>query len=262
MTGEIYDVYFSGAIIKDSDPAEVKRKIGAVFKLQGDKLDRLFSGKPIPIKKGVDMDRAIKFRVTFRDAGGLVDIVPAGDPPPVPKPAQQRPPTEQAKVASSDSRTEVSELTLADGPMEPPADSNSNTTPIAVPDYELSSAQGFDLSDCAPTVEAMEIPDISSLDMDKPGITLDESPDPEPLEIDTSSLELDKPGVTLIEEPSPEPASIDTAALSMAPANQGTLEDCQTPVEPAPIPNIDHLNVVQPEQKPPQGKAKFDIADD
>ncbi|MFI0413880.1 MAG: hypothetical protein ACH255_07040 [Candidatus Thiodiazotropha sp.] len=262
MTGEMYDVYFSGAIIKDNDPAEVKRKIGAIFKLQGDKLDRLFSGKPIPIKKSVDMDRAIRFRITFRDAGGLVDIVPAGTPPPTAKPTQQRPPAEQAKVAATDSHQASSELTFADGPMEPPADSHSDTPPIAVPDYELSSAQGFDLSDCAPTVEAVEIPDISSLDMDKPGITLDESPEPEPLEIDTSSLELDKPGATLIEESPPEPARIDTAALSMAPANQGSLEDCQTPVKPAPIPNIDHLKVVQPEPAPSEGKAKFNISDD
>ncbi|PVV15187.1 MAG: hypothetical protein B6D72_02530, partial [gamma proteobacterium symbiont of Ctena orbiculata] len=81
MTADTYDVYFSGAIIKNNEPAEVKRKIGAVFKLEGEKLDRLFSGKPVPIKRGIDMDRAIKFRVTFRDAGALVDIVPAGDPP-------------------------------------------------------------------------------------------------------------------------------------------------------------------------------------
>ncbi|MES9943771.1 MAG: hypothetical protein ABW080_02300 [Candidatus Thiodiazotropha sp.] len=262
MTAETYDVYFSGTIIKDHDPAEVKRKIGAVFKLQGDKLDRLFSGKPIPIKKGIDMDRAIKFRVTFRDAGGLVDIVPAGTPPPAPKPAQPPRPREEPRVVATDAGSGSSELTFAEGPMEPATETDSDMTPIAVPDYELSSAQGFDLSDCTPEVEAAEIPDISSLDMDKPGITIDETAEPEPLEIDTSALELDKPGVTLIEEAPAEAPAIDIAALSMSPANQGSLEDCQTPVEPAPIPNIDHLDVVEPKPEPSQGKAKFKLSDE
>ncbi|MES9968739.1 MAG: hypothetical protein ABW092_01815 [Candidatus Thiodiazotropha sp.] len=261
MNAETFDVYFSGAILKDHDPAEVKRKIGAVFKLQGDKLDRLFSGKPIPIKKGIDMDRAIKFRVTFRDAGGLVDIVPTGAPPPTPKPAQQPRPRLEPKAAATDTRSDSGELTFAEGPMESSTE-DSDIPPIAVPDYELSSAQGFDLSDCTPEVEAAEIPDISSMDMDKPGITIDESPEPQPLEIDTSALELDEPGVTLIEETPPKAPEIDTADLSMSPANQGSLEDCQTPVEPAPIPNIDHLNVVEPKQEASQGKAKFKLADE
>jgi hypothetical protein len=270
MSGEIYDVYFSGAIIKDNDPAEVKRKIGAIFKLQGEKLDRLFSGKPIPIKKGIDMDRAIKFRVTFRDAGGLVDIVPAGDQPPTPQPSQPPRPAPQARVTPTDSRQASSELTFADGPMEPAADTDADTTPITVPAYDLSSAQGFDLSDCTPTVEPAEIPDISALDMEKAGSTLDESPQPQPLTIDTSALELDKPGVTLIEESPPARPDIDTADLSMTPANQGSLEDCQTPVEAVPIPNIDHLKMDTPEQAPSKGpkhkapreKATFKIADD
>jgi hypothetical protein len=268
MSGEIYDVYFSGTVVKNSDPAEVKRKIGAIFKLQGDKLDRLFSGKPIPIKKGVEMERAIQFRVAFRDAGGLVDIVPAGNPPPRLKPEQPSRPKEQARVAAADSQQVSSELTFVEGPMEPMVDADA--TPITVPDFDLSSAQGFDLSDCAPSVEPAEIPDISSLDMEKPGSTLDESPKPAPLIIDTSALELDKPGMTLIEVSPPEVPDIDTADLSLAPANQGSLEDCQTPVEPAPIPNIDHLNIVKPEQETSQGseksgsqgKAKFKLADD
>jgi hypothetical protein len=260
MSNEIFDVYFSGVLIKDRDPAEVKRKVGTVFKLQGEKLDRLFSGRPIPIKKGVDMDRAIKFRVTFRDAGALVDIVPAGEPPPLPKPVQPSPPKEQTGIASADTTQVSGALSLVDGPMEFVAD--TDTPSIAVPEYELSSAQGFDLSDCKPSIEPAKIPDISSLDMEKPGATLDESLDPDPLEIDTSALELDKPGTILIEESPPEAPDIDTANLSMTPANQGSLEDCQTPVEATPIPNIDHLNMDKPEQPPSQGKATFKIAED
>ena len=81
MSFETYDVYFSGQIMKDRDPAEVKSRIGALFKLQGAKLDALFSGSPVAIKKGIDMDQAVKYRVAFRDAGALVEIRSFAKPP-------------------------------------------------------------------------------------------------------------------------------------------------------------------------------------
>ncbi|MCU7932208.1 MAG: hypothetical protein KZQ90_15505 [Candidatus Thiodiazotropha sp. (ex Codakia rugifera)] len=261
MSNDSYDVYFSGAILKDNDPKEVKRKIGAMFKLDGEKLDRLFSGKPIPIKKGLDMDRAIKFRIAFRDAGGLVDIVPAGQPAPTPKPPPQTRTVETSPMVSQRGNPPNTEMTLADGPMEP--ESDADVTSISVPDYALSSPQGFDLTDCTPKVEAVDIPDISSLDLDKSDSDLDASPNPEPLEIDTSALALDDPGTDLLEQSPPEPPNIDTAALSLSPANQGSLEDCQTPVEPAPIPNLDHLKIDQPDEKDEKkGKAQFSLPED
>jgi hypothetical protein len=265
---ETYDVYFSGVCLKGADPAEVKRKVGAMFKLEGDKLERLFSGKPIPIKRGVDMDQAVKYRVAFRDAGGLVDIVPEGQPAPVPKPppAARPEPTKAPAPASTTSSPSPapqapSGLSLADGPLPPPQAPDAPA--IESPDYELSAPQGFNLSDCAPQVEPAPIPDTSQLDLDKPGATLDETTPAESLEIDTSALELDDTDSLLDETPPAEEPDIDIAALSMGEAHQGSLEDCQQPVVPAPLPNIDHLKLDQTAaERRPQGKAKFNIAED
>ncbi len=273
MSLDTYDVYFSGATLKDADPAEAKRKVGAIFKLEGEKLERLFSGKPIPIKRGVDMDQAVKYRVAFRDAGALVDIVPAGqaapDPAARPSPPQRpaAPPTTTAATTPPPGPAETTAeptgagLSLAEGPMSPPPQPPAE--PISVPDYGLSAAKDFNLSDCAPPVEAAPIPDISAMDLEKAGSILDESADPEPLEIDTEALELDDPGTTLIEaQETPEPA-IDTTALSMSEPNEGSLEGYQKPVEPAPLPAIDHLHLEEAKERPkPEGKAKFVIADD
>ncbi|MES9940464.1 MAG: hypothetical protein ABW104_10225 [Candidatus Thiodiazotropha sp. 6PLUC2] len=257
MSLETYDVYFSGALLKDSDPEKVKRKIGAMFKLEGDRLERLFSGKPMPIKRGVDMDRAIKFRVAFRDAGGLVDIVPAGQPAPLPKPpAAARP--QQTQTAPTAATTET--LTLADGPLEVPEEPPHRE--IIAPDYPLSSNEGFDLSDCTTETVPQKIPDISALDLTKPGALLDETEEPEPLEIDTTALELDSSDDNLDDQTPPEPPIIDTNDLSLSAANQGSLEDCQTPVEAAPIPNLDHLKIIEGDEKESQGKAQFKISED
>jgi len=268
MSLETYDVYFSGAILKDADPDEVKRQVGAIFKLEGKKLERLFCGKPVPIKRGIDMDQAIRFRVTFRDAGALVDIVPAGEPAPDPaaRPAPPPRPVAPAKPAAQTVKPETAPsepsapgLSLADGPL--PEAPQAATEAIPVPDYGLSSPKNFDLSDCTPPVEPAPIPDISAMDLDKAGAVLDESPEPAPLEIDTTALMMDAPGTTLIETEETPPPAIDIDQLSMSEPNEGSLEGYQKPVEPAPLPDIGHLHLEEKDPKP-RGKAQFTIAED
>lgn len=267
MSSETYDVYFSGACLKTADPEEAKRKIGAMFKLEGEKLERLFSGKPVPIKRGVDMDQAARFRVAFRDAGALVDIVPAGQPAPDPAAraaaaARPRPAAPEAAAPEAAAQpAPASGLALAEGPL-PPGDAPPPAS-IESPDYALSAPRDFNLSDCAPQVAAAEIPDISGLALDKPGVTLDEHPEPEPLVIDTEEWDLDPVGTTLAEERAVAPPQIDTNELTMAPPREGSLEAYSQPVEAAPLPNIDHLGLETPAPAAGgQGKAKFDIADD
>ncbi len=277
MSLETYDVYFSGALLKSADPAEAKRKIGAMFKLEGEKLERLFCGAPVPIKRAVDMDQAVRFRVAFRDAGALVDIVPAGQPAPTPgaRPAPPprptappRPPATAAAVAgapqtgsASTTESAPSGFSLADGPLPTPSDTPAANIPV--PEFGLSAPKDFNLSDCTPPVEPAPLPDISAMDLDKEGVILDESPEPEPLEIDTEALMLDAPGTTLIETEEIPPPPIETDQLSMSEPNEGSLEGYAKPVEPLPLPDIEHLHLEEAEEKPKsQGKAQFVIADD
>ena len=215
MSFETYNVYFSGNIMQGQDPEEVRKKIGAMFKLEGSKLERLFIGQPVTIKKDVDMDQAVKYRVAFRDAGALVDIRPA----------------EAAQSVPASSPTQ-------------------NKEPDTQEALTLSPPNSFDLSDCAVPVPPQEIPDISGLTLDKSGGMLDKSSPAEPLEIDTAELELDKPGVTLEQVTPQTPTEFDTSELELNPANQGSLKEYQQTAEPAPQPNIDHLDLAEPDEKP------------
>lgn len=226
MSFETYNIYFSGNIMKGQNPEEVRKKIGTLFKLDGAKLDRLFSGQPMPIKKNINMDQAVKYRLAFREAGALLDIRPAGidQPPPASSPRPGRAPETQESLT-------------------------------------LSPPNNFDLSDCTVPVTPQEIPDISDLTLDTPGSILDEGDSVEPLEIDTDALELAKSGMTL-DQAVPQPAvDIDTSTLELDPANQGSLEEYRQTLDPVPLPDIDHLNLAEREEKP-RGKAKFDISED
>ncbi len=74
------------------------------------------------------------------------------------------------------------------------------------------------LIDCAPRVQPAAIPDISGLVLAPAGAVLDES----------------EPVVT---------SEINTQGLTLCPSQSGTLEDCQIPVEPRPIPDISALKL-------------------
>jgi hypothetical protein len=176
-----------------------------MFKVEGPRLDRLFSGQPVAIKKDIDMDQAGKYRVAFRNAGALVEIRPADSTP------------------SLNSQ---------------PTDSGSPPQTLTV-----SPAKGFDLSDCTVAAPPREIPDISGMRLDRPGTILDETEPPIPLAIDTEALQLDKPGVTLDQTDPPPAAEIDTDSLTLNPPNQGSLEEYRRDPEPAALPDIDHLEV-------------------
>jgi hypothetical protein len=82
------------------------------------------------------------------------------------------------------------------------------------------------LIDCAPAVTPAPLPDISALSLASPGAVLDETPPPPPRGIDTSGLEL-------------------------APANTGTLEECQIKREAAELPDISRLAIVEDDDLPP-----------
>jgi hypothetical protein len=55
---------------------------------------------------------------------------------------------------------------------------------------------------------------------------------------------LAEPGATLDHTPPPPPADIDTSGLEALPANSGSLEDCRVDKPPRPIPDIDHMKLV------------------
>jgi hypothetical protein len=76
------------------------------------------------------------------------------------------------------------------------------------------------LIDCAPTIEPAETPNTDYLTLANSGAVLDESPTPAPVDIDTSEL-------------------------TLAPANSGTLEEYQAKKEPAPLPDISQLRIVE-----------------
>lgn len=186
MSQDRFDIYFAGELLPDQDPQAVKQWLSSQFKLQGPALEKLFSGQPVRIKQGVDLDSAGRFRAAFRKAGALLEVRPA--------------------VAS------------ASTPQASP-DAAASTAPHETTDEpNLLPAHTGSLEDCALPVNPSPLPNIDHMDLAPPDRPLDES------------------------TPA-EAADIDTSRLSALPANSGDLSDCVANKVIKPLPDISQLQL-------------------
>ena len=88
---EQFRLVFSGEVLDGQHPAVVKKRLGAVLKLDDARMDKLFSGKPVVVKKSADSGNAAKYQRAFQKAGARLRVLPvAGE---APAPTEPVPPT-------------------------------------------------------------------------------------------------------------------------------------------------------------------------
>ncbi len=83
MSGQEFDIIFRGDIVFGHQLADVKLRLQQLFKADAAKVDALFSGRPVPLKRGLDLASAEKYKEALIRAGAQVDIVAAGETKPV-----------------------------------------------------------------------------------------------------------------------------------------------------------------------------------
>jgi hypothetical protein len=77
-----HHVIFEGRITGEIGIAEVKRNLAAMFKMNGTQVESLFSGKPIVIKRDIDVQTAQKYAAAFKKAGAVCRIASNDNPTP------------------------------------------------------------------------------------------------------------------------------------------------------------------------------------
>lgn len=165
MSDQQFDIIFRGDIVFGHQVADVKSKLQNLFKADAAKIDALFSGRPVPLKRGLDQPSAQKYKEALIKAGAQVDIVAAGDPKPAPiKPANSPEPVlslaqrleQQAAQEKASTERAAQKQTIA---------SISGTEKIASPAWSLAPV-GSDLlqSTEKPVVEPVRV-DISAISL-------------------------------------------------------------------------------------------------
>jgi hypothetical protein len=196
MAEERFDLSYRGDLVTGADPARVRERLTALFRLSEAGAERLFTGRPVIVKRNADVATTAGFNEVFEHAGALLTVTPLGEAEPSgtsgnatdANPASHPNPQPQPE-SSSDRGTDNPPLSLAttqDDFLEP-----SRTVNIAAFDtgeLSLVSGQDWSLMDCEPPPTPIPIPDISYLSLaamdlpsERPGLerTRNETPSSE-----------------------------------------------------------------------------------
>ncbi len=72
-----YNVIFRGEITEGQDIEKVRQNLAKLFKVNSEKIERLFSGNSVTIKKNADHTTAMKYKTAMEKAGALCSLVPS-----------------------------------------------------------------------------------------------------------------------------------------------------------------------------------------
>ena len=203
MSDKTFEVVFNGKLVEGADPAKVKANVAALFKVEVTKVERLFSGATVSIKKGVDEATAKKYQMALHKAGAITGVV-----------------NRAAKAAEPAAAPQATAR-----PAAPKA-----TPKPAAPAAEATSAAAVGLQKSVVKQAPADVGDLAGADIDAPGTLLVEHQDIPPPQIDTSALSMDFPGAELVEHEEVAEPEFDLSGISMGPEGETLGEE--TPFEP------------------------------
>jgi hypothetical protein len=161
MSDERFDLSYLGLIAPGADPEQVRQRLRAVFKLTDKGTERLFTGRPVIVKRDVDFATAARFETIFAHAGATLTITPVDGP--------SGPDSDDATDAAGPParvRTiDTGHLSLAPqgGHLEEPPVGGGPDLDISY--LSLVSGDQWTLADCAPPPTPTPEPDISYLSL-------------------------------------------------------------------------------------------------
>ena len=228
MTAVTYAIVFNGEIVEGFQIISVKAQMAKLLRADADKMQLLFSGKPIVLKKTQDKSEAAKYGTVLKKVGANIRIKilkdKASAPAAAPAADFSLAPNEGAlfdpapEVAPPD--IDLSKLSLGenDGTLlvEPKPAEHAD---IDLSEYSVAENDGSPLTEAAPEVQKVEAPDFG---LDEPGAILETlHEEVEELNPDTSGMSLAFPGSELLnpeeKKQGPPPKAPDTSSISLVP---------------------------------------------
>lgn len=210
-----FNVVFRGELTGDQSLDTVKRNLAALFKMPAQRVDALFSGRPVVVKRGVDEDTARRFEGAFRKVGAVCELQPVGGPS---GPSDARP----RRVPEGSRPTDPAATRGARAAADPaPAAGPSAAAGHGATERPSSSALAA--GDPNQTILDLAIPeDLGGLAIDDSDAPLEPPNERTPPEIDTSGLSIADDDAPLSDRPRQPAPEIDTSALSLEPEEPGS----------------------------------------
>ncbi|HCS65440.1 MAG TPA: hypothetical protein DIW64_16020 [Cellvibrio sp.] len=240
MSASEFDIIFRGDIVFGHQLAEVKAKLQQLFKTDAAKVDALFTGRPVPLKRNLDEATANKYRDALIKAGAMVEICSSDTSPanaaPKPAPVPRRAAEAAPPVASG--------WTLAPlgSDLLPAKERPPQPAPVSVDISGLSlrAAEG-NLVDASEVHEEISVqviaPDLGLAAVGTDLISADEKLELPLVEIELEDWDIAEAGSDLLtedERPIVLPAIIEVGDYGLAPAGSdlGQLKPNVKPLTP------------------------------
>jgi hypothetical protein len=229
MSAPEFDIVFRGDIVIGHALADVKLKLQQLFKTDAAKVDALFTGRPVPLKRNLDEATAQKYRDVLLKAGALVEVVPAGKFSATPAPAA-RPsaPAPKPAVAAAASATPAKPVVWTLAPVGTRLVDAAYRPVVTVPTINTSHLsirpQSGNLVDAsekkAEPVAAVVAPALGIAELGADLITADEKMELPVIEIELENWEIAPAGSDLVsahERPSVAPVPVTVGNFGLAP---------------------------------------------
>jgi len=176
MPDERFDLSYQGLLAPGADPQRARERLTAIFKLSEQGADRLFTGKPVVVKRNVDAATVAQFQKVFAHAGAVLTVtsvlnVDDGPAPPSLLSAEREETADTPVQAGSPLSLAPNYDVLEAGPT------------AAVPAMDLSylslvPGDEWTLEDCQPLPTPIPEPDLSYLSLTPLDPVLEREPDP------------------------------------------------------------------------------------
>ena len=194
MNEELFEIAFAGEIAEGAELEAVKLRIGQMFKADAERVQKMFSGQRVVIKRQADAGMVAKYRAAFEKAGAVC-------------------------IVRSLAEVEAERKAQAEAARETAA---TETAAEATPPPVSPSPEGDGQGDLPPAlqsrlrVRADQIPELDT-DLAPVGSPVQHRiVEPPPFEIDTDGLVLAPAGSPLVTSPEPPtPPLPDTSGLSL-----------------------------------------------
>lgn len=165
MDGQHYRVILTGDGVAGADPAEIRARLAALFRIPEEKAGALMGGRPVVVKQGLDVATAERYRARLEEAGAVARV-------------------------SVQSPEEAAASRAGDAPVRDGGVDRDVPGPSADEGLTLAPP-GADLSDPEPSPPP-EV-DLSGLTLAEPGARIGEPREVPPLRVDTGDLGLEPP---------------------------------------------------------------------
>ncbi len=250
---EQYKLVYAGEINEGQHAAVVKKRLAGVLKLDDDRMEVLFSGKAVVVKKATDARTAARYQEVFKKAGARLRVLPveggetapAESAQPQAKSAPTSPPS--APPPSADAQPDVPDVQNDDNLQVLPVgadvltDAERPDEPDAQVDTSHLSVQGAVFITDEPEPE-VATPNVDHLSVAEPGAQLGEPQDEVHVDIN-ADFDVAELGSDMGEIARETDAPIDVDAVDFDVAETGVDLDTRDKDKPPPAPDTSHLSL-------------------